>query len=179
MKPTLEQHRSKVDYSRHLCLILGGGTSLIRDLKQTPININVCKIAVNHHANILFPEYAVVEDRHTMELMKDNQDSIILGRHDLVNIDISKEVPYWRNGGMSALYIADYLGFDKILLCGFDCWKVAQRWHWHDEIFKLNPWNYDIHPEVMEAWQEVKEHLKNPERVRAMSGPLTEVFTQW
>lgn len=176
---TIEDHRNKVDYSRHLALILGGGTSLISDLKKTPVNIKTVKIAVNHHANILFPEYSVVEDRHTMELMKDNSETIILGRHDLASINISGQVPYWRNGGMSALYIADYLNFDKVVMCGFDCWKLAQRWHWHDELFKLNPWNYDIHPEVMEAWKEVKGHLKRPENVFAMSGPLTEVFAKW
>lgn len=175
---TLEEHKSEVDYSRHLALILGGGTSLIRDLKRSPSNINVVKIAINHHANILFPEYSVVEDRHSVELMSDNPQTKLLGRHDRANIDIS-EIPNWRNGGMSALYIADYLGFSKVVLCGFDCWQQSMRWHWHDELFKLNPWNYDIHPEVMEAWQEVKEHLKHPEKVYSLSGPLTKVFQTW
>ena len=193
-RQTLEQHRNstKYDGQNYRLLILGGGTCLVKDLRRWslvksqyrfgegyfPKPWTTFRMAINHHANILFPLYAVVEDMPIINLMKDTSDTIVMGRYQEADIDIS-EAPNWNNGGMNAVWIAEYLGFKEIILCGFDCFKEAQRYYWHDPIFALSQFDHDIHDEVMDVWREVKENLRFPERVKSISGPLTEVFGEW
>lgn len=177
----LEQLRNEHDYSRCLAFIMGGGTSLVRDLYSKPKGGNIVTIAINHHANILHPHFSVVEDAHTYHFMKDVRPSTkLMGRLPISDIDISI-APNWQNGGMNAVWVADYLGFNKVVLAGFDCWQPAERWHWHDETFSPSPWDYPEvrHREIMSTWEEVRDHLSHPERVSAISGKLTEVFGSW
>lgn len=190
MKQTKLEDWVKVEDSELHCneilVILGGGISLTKDLLSVrkAERFSRCqfeRMAINHHANILLPDYVVVEDRPTVQLVEElREESYILGRHDLADIDISI-APDWNNSGMSALWVADYLQFDEIIMCGFDCWKPGLRYHWHDFIYAPPPCDYpeQRHKEALEAWKEVKEHLKHPERVYAVSGDLTGIFQSW
>ena len=183
MKQTIEEFNTDSDYEGFNAVILAGGTSLTRDVRtlfQMGVTLNLLyRIGINHHANILLPDWAVVEDRPGVQLMEGLEGfTIIFGRHDLADVDISS-LPNWENSGMNAVYLADYMGFGKIYLAGFDCWEPkGLRWHWHDHIYAPPPWDYaeQRHLEIMEVWKEVRDHCKRPERIQALSGKLQEIF---
>lgn len=169
-------------------IIYGGGTSLVSDIRTLyhggydKEDSNIFRIGINYHANILLPHWAVIEDRPSVQLMEGLEGfTTIFGRHDLAHVDISA-LPNWNNSGMNAVYLADYMGFDKVFLAGFDCWEPkGLRWHWHDEIFAHPPWDNaeQRHKEIMEVWKEVREHCKHPKRIVSVSGKLQEVFESW
>ena len=161
-----------------LALIMGGGTCLIKDLSQQPQGANIIKIGINHHVNILFPHFIVSEDIEMNPLFEDLEHTKVFGRHKLAQI-ITDICPDWNNSGINAVWIADYLGFDQIVLAGFDCWNNDLRWHWHDRQFSRAPFREPQFPKVLDAWQEMKDHLKNPSKVFAISEELKKIFKAW
>ena len=85
--------------------------------------------------------------------------------------------PWVQLSGPEALWVADYLGYEKIYLCGVDSYQDARRDYWHqyvreekDRTFKgkRNP--------RKSAWGEIISKLRNPERVTTYNPDLSELL---
>ena len=74
--------------------------------------------------------------------------------------------------GGTAVWIAEYLGFEQIYICGCDNYMTSRR-YWHSK-------NGDLRVEDgvsnIQAWVKVRDYMKEPEKVRVASGCLTKVF---
>ena len=159
-------------------LIMEGGTCLTQDLLQRPRGANVIAIAINHHCNILFPSFAVAEDPELAKLVKDSPNTKIFGRHKLADIDIAG-APNWYDSGINAVWLADYLDFDQIVLAGFDCSSHQTRSYWHDKERAKASHAKKNHLEVLEVWEDLKDNLCNPQNVYAISKELKHIFKEW
>jgi len=159
-------------------LIMEGGTCLTQDLLQRPRGANVIAIAINHHCNILFPEFAVAEDPELANLVKDSPSTKIFGRHKLADIDIAGALN-WNDSGINAVWLADYLEFDQIVLAGFDCSTNQTRSYWHDKEYAKSRRVKKDHLEVLEIWQDLKDNLCNPQNVYSISLELKHIFKEW
>jgi hypothetical protein len=167
--------KKEMDYSQACCLIMGGGTCLVDDLYHAPKGGGVVTMAINHHANILHPDFAVAEDVALHALVRHSTNTRLMGRFPNVDIDVSL-APVWKNSGMTALWCADYLGFGKIVLAGFDCWDNENRFYWHDQPFAMCTSTFQDYQQTMLVWKEVKAELERPENVSSISKNLKEVF---
>jgi len=177
MKPIL--------YNRHEgrpIAVLGGGPSLIEDTKVIPKDSIL--IGVNHHATLHFScDYAAfVDDPSTVFglLMvsykyKGRRLSTVSGHSDF-------ELPenYYRGGYTSkfATWAACYMGGDPVLLCGMDCDRSKGRYFYDNRPLDLgkkrNKAEY-----WTRNWGFIHTKSCRPHVVRAVSGPLTEVFGRY
>jgi len=164
--------------------VLGGGPSLPRDLKQIPKNSVL--IAVNNHAlHFCQPDYIVFMDipnrQEFPELAHaiDTFYGVKVSQTPLSDVYIKSE-KYWDGGFSSSLatWFACYLGCNPVLLCGMDCFQ--------GEIKYATPRPDFYHPSMdapledhLNAWRPALANCPNPERIKAVSGPLVEVFGQW
>jgi hypothetical protein len=170
--------KGEMDYSQACCLIMGGGTCLTQDLYKAPKGGGVVTMQINHHCNILHPDFSVAEDKVMYPLIRDCHTTRVMGRFPNADIDVNL-APSWGNSGMTALWIADYLGFGMIVLAGFDCWDNENRYYWHDPTFVLPQSTFQDYEQTMLVWKEVKGELERPEKVYSISKNLQEVFSAY
>lgn len=88
--------------------------------------------------------------------------------------------PWW-NGGFSsslALWFACALGYEEILLAGMDCYQ-GERPYWYERPGWDHPCRRDPLARHLAAWEPALKHCRGTERVRAVSGPLCEIFGKW
>lgn len=152
--------------------ILGGGPSLPADLYRLPAEIDL--IGINQHSLLLPLDLLVFSDLPIWELVKDHP-CLKTSHH---RIDDPRHIwsgicPDFGLSGAKALWIADYLGYKEILLCGFDSYQTDRR-YWHDgpdEKHESNVWQRDLR-----VWDQARVAMQHPERARFISGPMKE---QW
>ena len=150
--------------------ILGGGPSLLKDIYRLPEDVDL--IGVNQHALLLPLDFVVFLDAAIWELVKDHP-CLKVSHHKIEHPKMvwSGVCPDYGLSGAAALWIAEFLGYNEIMVCGFDCYAQKRR-YWHspvDEDFKANAYQNDIR-----IWDLVRTHLKYPERIKFMSGPMME-----
>lgn len=162
--------------------ILGGGPSLPDDMKRLPKDCLM--IAVNYHALYYCkPDYMVYNDTpDTNPLMeKAVQEHKVTLVSPEPTSDIVFDVPNVWTGFFSsntATWFALWMGCDPVILCGMDCYQGAVK-HcppstYHSEMFDM-PLDFYTRP-----WTEdCKNSVPNPERIRAMSGPLISLFGEY
>jgi hypothetical protein len=84
----------------------------------------------------------------------------------------------WWDGGFSstlATWFALWKGFDPVILCGMDCYQGAEKYchprpGFYHPVFDTPLENH------LRAWRLAFKKCPHPERIRAMSGPLAQVF---
>jgi hypothetical protein len=149
--------------------VLGGGPTLIRDLKRVPMDAVL--IGVNQHALLLNLDYVHFQDREVYPVLKDADAPLVTHHRDLAHI-YSGVCPDFALSGGSAVWIADYFDAAQVIVCGCDSYTEARR-YWHSPPGARPP---DLGCNPTDVWRRVRDHLAHPERVRAVSGPLTEIF---
>jgi len=177
MKKTLSEMRDL--FSGQPAAVLGGGPSLPKDLQRVPIEAVL--IAVNYHAFYYCqPDFMVYNDvPETNPLQVE-----AVRTHSAVHVspepttDIVFDVPTVWTGFFSsntATWFALWLGCDPVILCGMDCYQ-GERKHcppstYDDPMFHM-PLDFYTRPWV----EDCRNSVPHPERIRAMSGPLVELF---
>jgi len=145
--------RVKDRHSGKVAAILGGGPSLHKDLKRVPSG--AIFFAVNHYDADIETDYTVYNDRHTFEFIKPSN-SVTLSRFPESDV----QMPY-ETGVLSiilAARTAREMGCAPILLCGCDCTGNHAK------------------QDVDIDWYLDKWRKENLEDIRAVSGPLQQLF---
>jgi hypothetical protein len=159
--------------------ILGGGPSLVDDLKRLP---NGCVlISVNDHALYhCAPDYLVHMD-NDFEKYTELGDAIKQFHGQIVspfsNSDVKLPKGWWDGGFTSTLatWFALWKGFDPVILCGMDCYQGEVKYCHSRPDFYHPVFDYPLENHLR-AWRLAFKHCPTPERIRAMSGPLIQVF---
>jgi hypothetical protein len=166
----------KDEYKGKTCAILGGGVSLITDLRAIePVDI---LIGVNQHSLILPLDFLVFRDREIWPLINQIYDCKFVTHLNKFNdsrvIHAGIAPPIGYSGGM-AVWFADYLGFERIDICGMDQYdpnKYGGREYWWEgpQATKSRP-----HTSCNSDLGRMKsfiDTLQHPERIWFTSGRL-------
>lgn len=165
-------------YVGQTAAILGGGPSLPDDIKGLP---KAVLFGINYHApRIVDCDYLVFNDRKTphgrpMKEAMAEYPGVKLSRH-LHQSDY--DLTYLCDPGMSsiqAVFAADLMGFDEIILCGMGCYQDGLYFHKTEEKPLVSE---TLHRQI-KRWRLCFEKCEHPERIKAMSGPLTQVFGRY
>ncbi len=149
--------------------VLGGGPTLLADLKRVPFDTIL--IGVNQHAMLMNLDYLVFEDRDIYPVVRESDAPLCTSHRDLAHI-YTGIAPGYGLSGATATWIADNFEASQIILAGMDNYSGGRR-YWHSP----PQWKGDsLGCSCISVWQQVHRQLERPERVRAISGPLTEVF---
>ncbi len=167
--------------------VLGGGPSLYKDLGtlgklQTQDGRPPVLISVNQHAlEYVWTPYLVFMDepgrsRRMSQLMNIYQGIKVSPLEEYSNVDLS-ETAWWRGNFSShlATWLACWLGCNPVLLCGMNCYQNPRP-------AEADPRDQAYHMPLKEhlaGWRQAFEKCAHPERIRAVSGPLVEIFGQW
>jgi len=152
-----------------ICAVLGGGPSLLRDLKRVPFDAIL--LGVNQHALLMNLDYCIFQDRDIYPVLKDSDAPLVTHHRDLAHI-YSGIVPDFGLSGGTAVWIADYFDAAQVIICGCDSY-TADRRYWHS---RPGDKGEALGCNSADVWTLVHRSLQNPERVKAASGPLTEIF---
>lgn len=161
--------------------ILGGGPSLVNDLPQLPPNCIL--ISVNEHA-FWHCEPHVLVYQDPLRMSKERCDIVEYFNGLVVcpfaNSDVQLPVGWWDANQSSCLatWYALWMNYDPIILCGMDCYQgdvkyCRERPGYHHPIFDIGVEHH------LTLWRGAFDHCPHPERIKAMSGPLVEVFGQY
>jgi hypothetical protein len=163
--------------------ILGGGPSLPEDLKRLPEGCVL--ISVNNHALYFCkPDYLVHMDNDFSQFPEIREaletfEGIVISPFENSGVKLPKG-EYWDGGFSSTLatWFACWKGFDEVILCGMDCYQGEVKYCHPREGFYHPVFDAPLENHLR-AWRLALKHCPNPERIRAMSGPLVGVFGQW
>lgn len=162
--------------------VLGGGPSLPGDMARLPEGCVL--IAVNEHASqICEPDFVVFSDNPTQhdELMQvlQSTSAVRVSEHRDFS-DVEMDVHPWSYcySSTMAAWLACWMGCNPVLLCGMDCYQGKQVYfHPHEGHVPAMNFGLDFH---LRPWKEEGIYkLPHVERVKAMSGPLVEVFGKY
>jgi len=151
------------------CAVLGGGPTLLRDLRDIPLDAVL--FGVNQHTMLLNLDYIVFLDREVYPVVAEGDAPLITHHRDLAHI-YSGICPEFGLSSAAAVWIAEYLECSPIYLAGMDNYTASRR-YWHSMPSHKCP---ELGENANDVWRKVATHLRHPDRVRAISGPLTEVF---
>lgn len=154
------------------CAVLGGGPALVDDIKAVRPRLlrEGVLVGVNQHALLLPLEYIVYQDKELWPILKGH--APVISHHKEMCDIWSGIVPDFGFSGGTAVWIADYLGFDEIYICGCDNYMTNRR-YWHS---KLGDLRIEEGISNIQAWIKVRDYMKNPDKVFVASGCLTQVF---
>jgi hypothetical protein len=161
--------------------VLGGGPSLPDDLKRLPPGCLL--IAVNYHAQYLVkPDFMVYND-HLESLDQQTRQAILEG--DVIRVssnpdsDIKFDMDVWTGfySSNTATWFALWMGCDPVILCGMDLYQ-GERAYFHE--YEDQPQFHQPLEHHLQPWiEDAKNMLPGWQRVRAMSGPLIDIFGQY
>lgn len=158
--------------------VLGGGPSLPGDMARLPQGCVL--IAVNYHAEqICKPDFMVYNDHPESDprlLAGVRQTQAVRVSPDPTS-DILFDVPVWTGhySSNTATWFALWLGCDPVILCGMDCYQ-GERVYFHAYEHDYPVFHYPLENHIRPWIEEGRNRLPHVERVRAMSGPLVQVF---
>lgn len=152
--------------------VLGGGESLVQDIKQVPRGALL--IGVNQHSLILDLDYVFFTDHPAWPLVSRSDAPKISHLREYLGFgDICSEmVPGYNFSGPRAVWVADWFGASRIIICGCDDY-TGERAHWYGEL---------VDPSCRRGgresamWQQLARDIQHPERVEFASGPLAAIF---
>jgi hypothetical protein len=161
---------------RHLgqrAVVLGGGPSLLGDLRRVRPRFQHLGLwfGVNQHALLLELDYIVYQDKELHPILIGNGVPLITHHKDACDI-WSGIVPDFGFSTGTAVWVAEYLGCEEIVICGCDDYTSPRR-YWHS---KMGDRGLEMGVTASNAWKRVYDHLREPQNVRAVSGPITKVF---
>jgi len=159
--------------------ILGGGVTLPKDLRQiNPVDV---LIGINNHSMILDLDYLVFMDAMFLDLIADLDDVVfITKKHKMpgrksIQAGIAPPVGY---SGLLAIWVADYMGFDRIDVCGMDQYQTRKggRQYWWEGPMGVATNPPKTHKSNLEPLKSfLDDKLRHPERVFFASGRLKEI----
>lgn len=158
--------------------VLGGGPSLPADMERLPAGVLL--IAVNHHAlRLCEPHYMVYNDdpETDPQLLEAVRTTKALKVSPHSSSDVAFDVPVWTGhySSNTAAWLGLWLGCNPVILCGMDCYQGDQKYFYpvdEDKPLFHYPLEHHLRPWIEEA----RNLCPRPGRLRAMSGPLVEVF---
>lgn len=168
-------------YAGRPAAVLGGGPSLPADLARVPKGALL--IAVNYHAfKICHPKFMVYNDHPESDprLLEAVKTFKTIRVSSDPTSDVIFDVPVWTGfySSNTAAWFALWLGCDPVILCGMDCYQ-GDKVYFHDYSHDSPVFHYPLEHHLR-PWQEDGQNLlPHVERLRVMSGPLTNVFQQF
>jgi hypothetical protein len=163
--------------------ILGGGPSLPSDLKRLPEDCVL--ISVNDHAlHHCTPGYLVYMDNHwekcpELKQAIDTFKGVIVSPFADSHITLPKG--QWWDGGFTstlATWFACWMGADPVILCGMDCYQGEIKYCHPRPDFYHPVFDFPLENHLR-AWRFALKRCPNPHVIKAMSGPLVEVFGRY
>jgi hypothetical protein len=163
----------------HPAAILGGGPSLVEDLKRLPAGCVL--FSVNDHAlHHCEPHFLVHMDndfekctdlKHALDTFK----GLVISPFS--NSDIALPTGWWDGGFSSTLatWFALWRGYNPVILCGMDCYQGEVKYCHERPGFYHPVFDFPLENHLR-AWRLAFKHCPHPERIRAMSGPLVQIF---
>lgn len=151
--------------------VLGGGPMLPDDIYSLPEDVVL--IGVNHHTLLLPLDYIVFHDKPVWPYVKNHPALKITHHREFEGPDcvFAGLVPNFHFSGAKAIWIADFMGFEKTYVCGIDDYAFGRR-YWHSPVNEeMQPCRGSVN---LKLWSIIKAALKHPERVEFVSGPLKE-----
>jgi hypothetical protein len=150
-------------------------------MKRLPENCVL--IAVNYHAlQFCQPDFMVYNDHPESDPLLDQ--AIQEHRAIRVSPDQTSDIPFdvdvWTGfySSNTAAWFGLWLGCDPVILCGMDCYQGEVKYchpYIKDEPNHHYPLEHHLRPWIEEA----RARCPHPERLKAMSGPLVNVFGQY
>lgn len=158
------------DRHRGQCIaVLGGGPTLLADLNRVPFDAVL--IGVNQHALLLNLDYVVFQDREIYPALVQSEAPLCTHHRDLAHI-YTGIVPDFGLSGGTAVWMADYLGAERVIVAGMDSYTGDRR-YWHS---RPGDRMLDLGSNCADVWTRVRDYMARPDIVRVASGPLTEIF---
>ncbi len=158
--------------------VLGGGPSLPGDLGRLPQGCLL--IACNYHAfQFCAPDYMVYNDDPKTD--PDLEKYVEMARVIRVSADPTSDVQFdvkvWTGFYTSntATWFALWLGCNPVILCGMDLYKGPVK-YLHPMDRDEEAWHYPLDFHLRPWVEDCRNSVPHPERLRAMSGPLVQVF---
>ena len=142
---------------------------MLRDLKRVPFDAIL--VGVNQHALLMNLDYVVFQDREIYPVLAEGDAPLCTHHRDLAHI-YTGIVPDFGLSGGTAVWMADYLGADQIIVAGMDSY-TADRCYWHSKPGQRPP---PVGENCTQVWTKVRDYMARPEIVRVVSGPLMEIF---
>lgn len=165
-------------YAGQPAAVLGGGPSLPGDMAKLPPGCLL--IAVNYHALYLCkPGWIVYNDQP-------ESDPLLLEaiqREDIVRVspepssNVFFDVPVWTGfySSNTAAWFALWMGCDPVILCGMDCYQGEAK-YFHPTSRDEPTFHYPLDHHIRPWVEEGRMLLPHVKRLKAMSGPLVNVF---
>jgi len=168
-------------FSGQPAAVLGGGPSLPADLARLPKGTVL--ISVNDHAlHFCNPNYLVFMDIPNRQILPDLAAAVETFRGIKVSINPLSDVDlqgsnYWDGGFTSTLatWFGLYLGCNPVILCGMDCYQGEPKYCHPRPDFYHPVYDFPLENHI-KAWRIAFDECPNPDRICAMSGPLTTLF---
>lgn len=166
-------------YKGRAAAVLGGGPSLPGDMQRLPKDCLL--IAVNYHAFYYCePTFMVYNDAPETNPLQvkavEEHKAIHVSEHP--TSDIEFDVPNVWTGffsGNTAAWFALYMGCDPVILCGMDCYQGEVK-HCPPSTYTSPMFDFPLDFYIRPWVEDCKNSVPHPERLRAMSGPLMNVF---
>lgn len=160
--------------------VLGGGPSLPEDLKRVPEGAVL--IAVNYHAfYYCAPDFMVYNDtpetNPLQELAVREHKSIHVSPEPSSDVDFDVDVWTGHFSSNTATWFALWLGCDPVILCGMDCYQGPVK-HCPPSTYHSPVFDYGL-DHYLRPWTEEGVKVLDVKRVKAMSGPLVNVFGKY
>jgi len=161
--------------------VLGGGPSLPEDMKRLPEKCIF--IAVNYHAlHLCKPHFIVYNDQPESDplLFEAIQKTKAIKVSPDPSSDIKFDIPVWTGfySSNTAAWFALWLGCDPVILCGMDCYQGEVK-YFHPYKNDVPVFYYPLEHHLRPWIEEGKNLLPHKERLKAMSGPLVNIFGQY
>jgi hypothetical protein len=168
--------------------VLGGGPSLPEDMNKIP-NISI-RISVNHHAALRYIcDFMVFMDNprkienktpKLFSMIKDPGTWPVKVSTWSEYSEIVIDCACWDGGFSSSLatWLACYMGGNPVLLCGMDLYGNRQAYYHDSQSTNTRQHEYPL-DNHLNAWRPALTHCPNPERIHAVSGPLTDIFKEY
>lgn len=165
--------------------VLGAGASLPDDLKKLPKDC--IKISCNHHAmKIVECDYMAFLDPVDSNHSQDFKDVVRAGKVPRISVWNLQYTDYycvnedpWHQAsdtGRFATWLACYITIGDVLLCGMNLRLQGEKNHFYDSDDDVSTWGGSPLPTKLKQWGEVFERCYKPERVKAVSGLLVDLF---
>jgi len=166
---------------RKVAAVLGGGPSLPNDLKRLPQDCLL--ISVNDHAfHFCQPDVLVHQDKlrnvYALQEVAKKFTGMVVSPHENSHVTLPPDA--WRGDFSSSLatWFALWCDYQPVILCGMDCYQGKVK-HCHPRPgVDYIAWHA---PLVLHLrfWRQAFERCPHPERIRAMSGPLVQLFGRY
>lgn len=180
-KPLLEDW-AKGRWGNGVVAVLGGGPDLPADLDALSGRDDVIRVAANLHAVRLTPVHVVC---WCDDILTDAVIRHVVRGPGAIPPDLVSPFPcadailtdraWIDQAGALAVYTACCSDAREIILCGIDGYQSATRYFYADGATYARP----PLDHVLAFWRQAFTRCSRPERIRAASGPLVEVFGQW